>query len=190
MATETSVREQPLAELIKAAFAEAAAARTANATKREEVRATLAELDKEAAGFEETMRLLTGLMNSWQEFDPGKNRAAFFFLTKKDECAVINGLYPADAVCTKEEWREYRNTAHRGLSSRKLAPYYPRIDVADAARDECPHCRKNGFLVQRYEQTEDSAEGDTWMKQKIIVCLELDCGEVTNKKPEYSSSRF
>jgi|GEM_PF-3502831 len=191
MTANTAVREQTIEEALKAAFTKTSAARSTNKARLDIAREALVEVEKEGRSLEENERLLYGLKNSWRDSDPGKYAPAFFFLTKDGKRAVINGLFPAEAVCTESEWKQHRQESPWSrLPTDKLSPYYSRINVEDAAHAECPHCNKKAFLVQRYQQTEDGPDGDTWEKQMLIVCFDIDCLKVALDSSESRAFRF
>ena len=37
---------------------------------------------------------------------------------------------------------------------------------------DCPNCKKKQPILMWYGQTEDSPEGDTWVKEAFIICCE------------------
>jgi hypothetical protein len=105
--------------------------------------------------------------------DPGKNHRAVFFLTKNHEPAICTTVKDVDM----------------SGSIAKVNPGLEKIYLQDALKDSCPACHDEAFVLQIYHQTEDSPEGDTWMKCEILFCPHCNHA-FKHRDPEYRSHRF
>ena len=62
----------------------------------------------------------------------------------------------------------------------------PSLDFVPALHKPCPKCNRHVPVVMSYTQTYDSAEGDEWQKQALLIC----CNNLTVLKTFSSDYRF
>ncbi|MEI6296426.1 MAG: hypothetical protein WCO84_02135 [bacterium] len=135
-------------------------------------------------------KILTGLLFSWKETDPGKSCDVFFFLDcKQEKRVVVREFLSVDDICkSQEEWREYeKNKSYYGKYD-KVPIWYPVVSLTTIARDKCKKCGSMEPVVEHYVQTLDSPDGDNWLKEKIVFCVK--CHKTTRLSRENSSNRF
>ncbi len=135
--------------------------------------------------------ILVKLCVSWQESDPGKNGAVYFFLGRaRSERVVVREFLPEGTkICqTQKEWDNYSRTKSRHGANDQVPYWYPVVNLDAVGKDECSKCKTPQLLVEHYEQTYDSSDGDEWLKEHFVLCL--DCNSTTVLKSETSNSRF
>jgi hypothetical protein len=138
------------------------------------------------------VEILSGLLDSWQDPDPGKYRDAYFFLdiTLRQQVVVREFLSEDVKVYqTQKEWNEYNRTRSWHGANYDGVPYwYPVVNLNVVGRGECSKCKSAQPVIEHYVQTYDSPEGDAWLKEQFVLCLE--CNSTTTLKSETSDSRL
>ena len=136
--------------------------------------------------------ILNGLLTSWQDSDPGKYRDAYFFLdaTLRKRVVVRTFLPEGTKIYqTRQEWDEYSQNRWRYRTNDYGVPYwYPVINLDVVGKGECSKCKSAQPVVEHYVQTDDSSDGDEWLKERFVLCL--DCNSTTVLESKTSSSRF
>lgn len=131
--------------------------------------------------------ILERLFVSWQDRDPGKSRSAYFFLDPEMRRWVVVREFLPEGVKvyqTREEW-ERRDKRKSELG---VPYYYPVVSRAEIGMGKCPECNNDQPVIEHYVQTMDSPNGDEWLKERLILCLE--CGWVVQLSNETSENRF
>jgi len=140
--------------------------------KTEELAAQFEE-EKEILGRYEALSMILMHDRLWQnQHDPGKSAPAYSFLS---------GTFVP--VCVKELLtpEDQQRLAEKG---------YPRvIQFADVQKHECPNCHSSLPVIQEYEQTEDSPDGDEWRKRFYVACVDC-CGVYKVFEDQERDSRF
>lgn len=141
---------------------------------------------------QEIAGILNGLLNSWCDSDPGKNRDVYFFLDPTlRQRVVVREFLPEDAKVyrTQREWNEYSRTRSWHGANYDGVPYwYPIVNLDAVGKGECSKCKSAQPAVEHYVQTYNSPEGDEWLKEFFVLCR--DCNSKTIFKSETSDSRF
>lgn len=147
---------------------------------------------KERRKNQEIAEILSGLLESWQDSDPGKYGDAFFFLNANLRRRVVVREFLADGVKvyrTRREWDKYdRTRSWHGAAYDGVPYWYPVVNLSDVGRGQCAKCKSPQPVVERYVQTYDSPEGDAWLKEHFVLCL--DCNLTTTLKSRTSDDRF
>lgn len=105
---------------------------------------------------------------SWKDEDPGKHTAHWYGF--KDG----RKAWPRELV---------EGVGERSPDPAKLC------DFAELDRKPCPACETPGLEVERYEQEEDTPEGDLWTKTRYVMCAECR-GLHRLGEPRRSDGRF
>jgi hypothetical protein len=152
------IKESIASQLRKA---EAAAAKICRLKTEIEGQEEIAETSRDIAV------ILNGLVYSPHELDPGKYRDAYFFLirTNGKRAAVENFFTGSKETCP-----------------------YPVVRMLDIEMDRCDQCQTFRPVIERYVQTEDRPDGDEWLRERLILCL--DCNHITIVNTENRSERF
>lgn len=132
------------------------------------------------------------LLSSWKDADPGKYGSAYFFVGKwNDAWVVVREFLPKGTIiCTsQEEWRRYADSrSWWGSPYDKVRPSLPVVSLAEVKTESCPNCNEACPVVEHYVQTYDSAEGDNWLTERRVLCL--DCkGAFLVSEPRNSDLR-
>lgn len=131
------------------------------------------------------------LEGSWKDRDPGKYRATYFFVDEQYHRVVVREyLSEGTKVCaTRDEWKAYCATVIGDAPYYDCVPFhYQVVSLSSVLRYECPNCRKQWPVIERYSQIEDSVDYDEWMKEHIVLCL--GCNLATRVKVQTSPNRF
>jgi hypothetical protein len=159
-------------------------------------------LRAQARKAEEAVAVLKALKTSWDTHDPGKHGIASWLLTQDSKkCVAKEMLPPGTPVFTDEEkWKKFLETlAARGrkqyIWSRienchpygAVPPWYPVVPLKETLHAPCPACSAQQPVIMTYEQTHDGPDGDTWTKERFVLCCQ---GLTPIGKPETCSSRF
>ena len=177
---------QGLSELAMVCTAETKAAKQVIA----QVRACLTEQENKVARLENFGQVLTALDKSWKEHDPGKRDNAYFFLDQEGKWAVVKELIP-DGTKVIENWREWReyDTSERWWRPLELvSPRYRAIPLSEVLRGSCPVGHSGQPVVEHYVQAFDGPEGDSWLKERMVVCA--DCRNISLSEAQISSERM
>ena len=160
------------------------------------------ELKAQARKAKEALAVIKALGTSWDTDDPGKRGVASWLLTRGGEkCVARELLPPGTPVFTdKEKWEKFlaalaaRNRKQyvwsRIENSRPygaVPPWYPAIPLEETLHAPCPACGAERPVIMTYEQTGDGPDGDTWTKERFVLCCQ---GLTPIGKPECSDSRF
>ena len=137
--------------------------------------------------------ILRRLRLSWQESDPGKSSDVYFFLTKGGDWAIAKELLdPETEICKTDEqsaaYKKERERGWHGAKHTKVLQRYAVIPLSDALTAECPVCHLALPVIEHYAQTRDSPQGDNWLKERFLLCL--NCDKWHKLKSENSQYRF
>ncbi len=118
---------------------------------------------------------LRGLRRSWSDTYAGKYGAHWFFVREYKIHNYASGRRHIDyakfwVAAIADEPAKARDLAAQG----KIALG----EIADAKSVPCPSCEHPAPVVGRYEQTEDSWDGDTWETEIAALCLH--CARLVN----------
>lgn len=135
--------------------------------------------------------ILSGLLESWKYPDPGKNQDAFFFLD-----AILNERVVAREFLTdntkvyqdRREWDKYVQIKSWHEHYNGVPPMYRIVSISAVGKSECSKCFAAQPVVEHYTQTYDSAEGDEWLREKFVLCV--DCNLTTIVRSETSDLRL
>lgn len=183
------------------AFARALASEEASLNKRVTTLSKRKEaLEDKREHLTQISQVLYGLCRSVFMDDPGKYETAYHFLRKNGNHCYANPFLPQDTVFfdTHEEWQAAVNEViaadtsmhywHSGMVVQKNKFLDPNLlatpDQLSCA--PCPVCHEDRVVIERYEQTEDGPDGDTWRKELLVLC----CGSVQSIETQYQDSRF
>lgn len=148
-------------------------------------------LEKEKEKNLEIKKIFKGLLVAWKHPDPGKYYDAFFFLNSKMKRVVVQEFLPKGTkIChSSEEWEAYEKTRSWHGAEYNVVPYwYPVVSLSEVAKGVCPQCKLQEPNIEHYVQTDDSPEGDQWVKEYFILCI--DCKATFVRKFQASSNRF
>jgi thiol-disulfide isomerase/thioredoxin len=148
-------------------------------------------LEQERGQNQVIVDILNGLLDSWAYSDPGKYQDAYFFLDASllRRVVVREFLTEGTKVYTRQEWNERGLTAPSHGANYDAVPYrYPLVNLGVIGKSECPKCKTAQPVVEHYAQTYDSPEGDEWLREYLVLCL--DCNLPTVLKSETSTHRF
>ncbi|OHA71226.1 MAG: hypothetical protein A3H01_00705 [Candidatus Wildermuthbacteria bacterium RIFCSPLOWO2_12_FULL_40_9] len=180
---------------IEALRANIEALRAVVATRQNAVKVASDEVVRQERRCQENqaiVEILNDLLNSWQDHDPGKNHDVYFFLDAYlRQRVVVREFLPDDAKVyqTRKEWEEYdRTRSWHGANYDGVPYWYPVVNLDAAGKSECSECKSVQPVVEHYVQTYDSPEGDEWLKEHLVLCL--DCNSTTVFKSKTSDSRF
>lgn len=136
-------------------------------------------------------RILKELAESWRQPDPGKYQDAFFFLDVTRKRVVVQEFLARKTkrYRTREEWERFLGLRRCHTVPYDGVPYYyPVVGLSDVCKEPCAKCKSMRPVVERYVQTYDSPEGDDWLKEHLVVCL--DCNLITTLESKTSDIRF
>lgn len=136
------------------------------------------------------VKILKGLLNSWRTPDPGKYGDVYFFIHSQQQRVVAREFLPPDVrICSHQEWQGYlRNRPSHSADYEMVPPQYPAVPFAEIDKRKCPKCKTLQPIVEHYVQVYDSPEGDEWLRERFILCL--DCDQTTTIKSETSDVRI
>jgi hypothetical protein len=75
-----------------------------------------------------------------------------------------------------------------GANCDKIPDWYPVLNLAAVDKGECAGCKTAQPVIEHYKQIHDSPDGDEWLKEWFVLCL--DCGLTTVLMSRTSDSRF
>lgn len=161
--------------------------------EEEEAAAALRRVEERMEAHQNFTDVVQRLLSSWKDADPGKYSSVYFFVGQaSDSWVVIREFLPEGTpVCIdREEWRRYVNSrSWRNLPYDRVRPSLPVVLLVEVKTESCPHCGKARPVIEHYAQTCDSAEGDNWLTERLVLCT--DCKVVLLvAEPENSSMRM
>lgn len=112
---------------------------------------------------------VAGLKEDWKDADPGKYGAHWY--------ALKGG---------QKAWP--RELVGRAKAADKRPDPASLCDLARLDGKNCPACGRNGLLLCKYQQTEDTPFGDTWTKSFYVLCV--PCKGLVHAESRSSSHRF
>ncbi|MFH0831703.1 MAG: hypothetical protein V1886_02445 [archaeon] len=108
----------------------------------------------------------------------------------KERCLESEEIRSGKKKMPYDSWRDYDPgkcdtayfyakivTENEIVASEKFKPH---------AYEKCPDCNKRNPIIVKYEQTEDSPEGDTWEAEAFAIC----CDKIRTIKHIGGDSRF
>ncbi|MBI3572557.1 hypothetical protein HY091_03465 [Candidatus Kaiserbacteria bacterium] len=135
-------------------------------------RRNLTDLRREEHRQAHIQRILSGLKSSFVGNDPGKNSAAYFFIKSFDG-------------------RKRRVIAAEflGAGFDRSRINYPVVPLSTVDQHPCSTCGAEQPVIEQYLQTEDSPDGDTWLKEHFVLCFNCN-GLFTDIERWESDGRF
>jgi hypothetical protein len=122
--------------------------------------------------------VLQGLLRSWQERNPGKHGGAFFLIGIDLRSRVVAHQFVPKGTkvnMTSKEWKELEKakTSH-DAPYQGVPPWYSVVSLSAVAKSECKWCKTELPIIESLEQTEGSWDGDTWVRERFVLCLDCD----------------
>ena len=116
----------------------------------------------------EVLYILRSLTTSWKESDPGKYGDAYFFLESNSRRRVVVREFLAE--------------------DEKNSNGFQVVDLSAVLKGKCSKCELPQPVIEHYVQVYDGPDGDEWLKEHLVLCL--DCDLMTVIKSETSEDRF
>lgn len=144
-----------------------------------EIRKAEDEIKKQLDAARSVSEILSRLVNSWKDKDPGKYYGSYFFLKEYEgtlKRVVVRELLSSEDLEFKgslADWNEFNRMRDRPYPTRSynmVPPWFPVVNLDEVAKYKCPDCNEEHNLIEGYAQTFDSSDGDVWEKWRIVIC--------------------
>ena len=145
------------------------------------------------------MEAITGLATDWRDRDPGKYHPVWFFVKEFDATICPNRGTNTVTKCDGFWIASFADDPTQVVIGRPIEKSFwssqappptpvPLGKWKEVAEVDCPKCKHKAIVVGCYEQTDDSAEGDTWELSIHSLCQE--CLTMSELARSWSDYRF